>query len=63
MKRFLIIVIITFVFNSVLKAQEIKCNVTVNSNQIAQVEKDIFDALQKGIFEFVNNIVKLLSTF
>jgi hypothetical protein len=57
MKRFLIIVIITFVFNSVLKAQEIKCNVTVNSNQIAQVEKDIFDALQKGIFEFVNNTV------
>jgi hypothetical protein len=40
-----------------LKAQEIKCNVTVNSNQIAQVEKDIFDALQKGIFEFVNNTV------
>ncbi len=57
MKRFLIIVIITFVFNSVLKAQEIKCNVTVNSNQIAQVEKDIFNALQKGIFEFVNNTV------
>jgi hypothetical protein len=38
-------------------AQEIKCNVTVNSNQIPQVERDIFDALQKGIFEFVNNTV------
>ena len=42
---------------SVMYAQEIKCNVTVNSSQIAQVEKDIFDALQKGVYEFVNNTV------
>jgi hypothetical protein len=35
--------------------QELKCNVTVNSNQIPQVEQDIFAAMQKGVYEFVNN--------
>lgn len=36
-------------------SQELKCDVTVNSNQIAQVDRSIFDALQKAIYEFVNN--------
>lgn len=36
-------------------SQELKCDVTVNSNQIAQVDRSIFDALQKGIYEFINN--------
>lgn len=37
------------------RAQELKCSVKVNSNQIAQVDRSIFDALEKGIFEFMNN--------
>lgn len=54
MKKHILIVFAFLVLVGV-KAQEIKCNVTVNSTQVAQVEQDIFVALQKGIFEFVNN--------
>lgn len=36
-------------------AQELRCEVTINSNQIAQVEKSIFEAMQKGILELMNN--------
>lgn len=54
MKKHILIVFAFLVLVSV-NAQEIKCNVTVNSTQVAQVEQDIFVALQKGIFEFVNN--------
>jgi len=54
MKR-IIIIIAVLVSVVAANAQELKCNVTVNSSQVAQVEKDIFDALQKGVYEFVNN--------
>jgi hypothetical protein len=57
MKKIYTIALVYLFVVSAANAQEIKCNVTVNSNQIPQVERDIFDALQKGIFEFVNNTV------
>lgn len=43
--------------------QELKCAVTVNSNQIAQVDRSIFDALEKGIYEFMNNTVWTEETY
>ncbi len=47
----------TFIFLSFhfIQAQELRCEVTVNSNQVAQVNRSVFDALEKGIFEFMNN--------
>jgi len=38
-----------------LHAQELRCKVTVNSNQIPQVDRSIFDALETGITEFMNS--------
>lgn len=55
MKKLISIITCCVAIASVGYAQEIKCNVTVNSNQIPQVEADIFVAMQKGIYEFVNN--------
>lgn len=55
MKRIIFLLSILTGLHSLAFSQELKCNVTVNSNQIAQVDRSIFDALQKGIFEFVNN--------
>ncbi len=63
MKKIISISLFFFGFIALVRSQEIKCNVTVNSNQIPQVEKDIFDALQKGIFEFVNNTVWTTDVF
>jgi len=42
-------------FTSAVKSQELNCTVTVNSTQIIGSDKSIFDALEKAIFEFVNN--------
>lgn len=36
-------------------AQELRCQVTVNSNQMAQVDRSIFDGMEVGIREFMNN--------
>jgi hypothetical protein len=36
-------------------AQELNCSVQVNSQQIANGDKAIFDALQRSVYEFMNN--------
>ncbi|MBE2247865.1 MAG: DUF4835 family protein [Candidatus Competibacteraceae bacterium] len=55
MKKITAIILLLTCGQFIGRAQELRCNVTVNSNQIAQVDRAIFDALEKGIFEFVNN--------
>ena len=36
------------------EAQELNCNVQINSSQIQGSDKSVYDAMQKSIFEFVN---------
>lgn len=51
-----IVFLLIFVFEiSNSNAQELNCNVQVNSTQIQGSDKSIFDAMQKAIFEFMNN--------
>ena len=40
---------------AVAGAQELNCSVQVNSSQIQGSDKSIFDAMQKNVFEFMNN--------
>lgn len=50
------IFILIFCYSSVAIAQELNCQVNVASPQIqGTTEKQIFDQLQKAIFEFMNN--------
>lgn len=43
-------------FNTTVKAQELNCQITINSDQIqGTTEKQIFEQLEKTIFEFMNN--------
>lgn len=53
-KRFLLI-IITLALSLPNIAQEIYCNVQLNSRQVQGSEKSIFEDLQRSIFEFINN--------
>lgn len=46
-----------------LQAQELRCEVVVNSSQIAQVDRSIFDALQKSVYEFMNNTAWTSETY
>ena len=38
-----------------LSAQEIKCDIRVNSNQVAGTDKTVFQNMQTALYEFVNN--------
>ncbi len=38
-----------------INAQELNCNVQINSSQVQGSDKSIFDAMQKAIFEFMNS--------
>lgn len=38
-----------------VNAQELNCNVQINSSQVQGSDKSIFDAMQKSIFEFMNS--------
>jgi len=55
MKRILIIflLVISCLFGA--SAQELKCNVIVNSDQIKGTNKQVFITLQKAISDFINN--------
>lgn len=43
------------VFAGIVQAQELNCNVQVNSDQIQGTNKSVFNTLQKSMSEFVNN--------
>lgn len=55
MKKLIILLTLSFLtFNSI--GQELNCQVTINSTQIqGTTNKQIFDQLQKAIYEFMNN--------
>ncbi|MCB9334546.1 MAG: DUF4835 family protein [Flavobacteriales bacterium] len=54
--KFLKSIFIVFVFSvHISSAQELNCNVQVNSTQVTGSDKSVFDVMQKSIFEFMNN--------
>lgn len=53
-KIFIVSFFAFFLFNS-LQSQELDCNVRVNTRQIEGTDKQVFETMQKAIFEFMNN--------
>ena len=51
----LFLLFLAFTFSSFVNAQELMCNISVNSSQIQSSDKKIFRTLQTAIYEFVNN--------
>lgn len=55
-KRTFITLVFLIAANTISFAQELNCKVTINTQQIqGTVQKQIFEQMQKSIFEFVNN--------
>lgn len=46
---------VLLLFLSPLSAQELKCDIRVNSNQVAGTDKTVFQSLQTALYEFVNH--------
>ncbi|MBR6272056.1 MAG: DUF4835 family protein [Bacteroidales bacterium] len=42
-------------FTNILAAQEIKCDIRINSNQVAGTDKTVFENLQTALYEFINS--------
>ena len=55
MKRLFILLICAGCLATQLSAQELKCTVTINSDQVQGSNKDMFNTLKQSIEEFVNN--------
>jgi hypothetical protein len=56
LKLFFSVITLIFFLNPVsVLAQELNCSVQVNSQQVANGDKVIFDALQRSVYEFMNN--------
>ena len=54
-KKCIAFFIVALFFPVNVKGQELLCNVQVISNQIQGTNKQIFETLQKAIYEFMNN--------
>jgi hypothetical protein len=50
-----IFLLLIFMFSITIGAQELNCNLTINSDQIQGSNKSVFNTLQKSASEFVNN--------
>ena len=55
MKKLVIILSLFLVGTSIL-AQELKCTVTINSDQVQGTNKEVFNTLQRSIEEYVNTL-------
>jgi len=53
--KYFLFLIVNLVFNFSLIAQELNCNLTINSDMIQGSNKSIFSTLQRSASEFVNN--------
>lgn len=53
--KYSIILLLFLVFAGFAQAQELNCNIQVNSDQIQGTNKSVFNTLQKSMSEFVNN--------
>ena len=54
MNKFLTLILFLFLFGSVVKAQEMNCQIIVNAEQTGDASNSIFKTLQNSLQEFIN---------
>ena len=54
MWKFFVLLLLLIGTNSLVKAQELNCSITINSNQISGTDRKIYNTMQKSFFEFLN---------
>lgn len=55
MKRFWIFIALAFFFQTSLKAQELRCNISISYSKIQGANKTVFETMQSDLYEFMNN--------
>ena len=55
MRKALLILAIILGLGTIAKAQELQCDVRVNSTQVSGTDKTVYQSLQTALYEFINN--------
>ncbi len=55
MRYFIVLLLLINLTSHSVYAQELRCNIQVNSSQIQGTNRQVFQNMQKAIFEFMNN--------
>ena len=55
MKRLSVIAILCLFLVNTVPAQELRCDIQVNANQISGTDRTVFQNLQTALYEFINN--------
>ena len=55
MKKLLLLVLLSLTISSNIIAQELKCNIQINSQKIQGTNRNIYQTLQTALYEFLNN--------
>lgn len=63
MNKLITVILFEFLFVSFVCSQELKCNISVNTQQIQGTNKKVFQTLNTALYEFMNNRVWTNHTF
>jgi hypothetical protein len=55
MKHLFFFILLTFLTFKLTYSQELRCNISVNSNKLTSANKNIFRSMQMDLYEFMNN--------
>jgi hypothetical protein len=55
MKHFFFFIFLTLLVSELTFAQELRCNISVNSNKLTSANKNVFRSMQMDLYEFMNN--------
>ena len=49
------ITVICMLFANIAAAQELKCDIAINSSQVSGSDKSVYESMQTALYEFINN--------
>ena len=55
MKRIYLIIFLLIAFRGMISAQELRCNISISSSSLQNVNRNLFETMQSDLYEFMNN--------
>lgn len=55
MRRIYLIIFLLIAFRGMISAQELRCNISISSSSLQNVNRNLFETMQSDLYEFMNN--------
>ncbi|HNX55592.1 MAG TPA: DUF4835 family protein [Prolixibacteraceae bacterium] len=55
MRRIYLIIFLLIAFKGMISAQELRCNISISSSSLQNVNRNLFETMQSDLYEFMNN--------